>query len=202
MSEPAYDVSGGFRGVGVEPSMTASAAETPRGEDELRALVKAHFSFIWRSLRRLGVAANDADDAAQRVFWVASQRLADIEAGKERAFLFGTATLVAHEFRRAGKRRPEVAETDVDVADGGPTLDELVDRRRARAMLDAVLDSMPMEQRTVFVLFEFEELSVPEIALLVDAPLGTVSSRLRRARELFHAAADRVRARASFKGGV
>jgi len=69
-------------------------------------------------------------------------------------------------------------------------------------MLDAVLDSMPMEQRTVFVLFEFEELSVPEIALLVDAPLGTVSSRLRRARELFHAAADRVRARASFKGGV
>ncbi|HEX4478246.1 MAG TPA: hypothetical protein VH142_24360, partial [Polyangiaceae bacterium] len=146
MREPAYDLSGGSSGVVIEPSMNPSAADTPREEDELRALVKAHFSFIWRSLRRLGVAANDADDAAQRVFWVASQRLADIEAGKERAFLFGTATLIAHEFRRAGKRRPEVAETDVDVPDGGPTLDELVDRRRARALLDDVLDRMPMEQ--------------------------------------------------------
>ena len=50
------------------------------------------------------------------------------------------------------------------------------------------------ELRVVFVLFELEELSVPEIAKIVGVPEGTASSRLRRAREEFQKAAKRVRA--------
>jgi RNA polymerase sigma-70 factor, ECF subfamily len=173
-------------------------------DEKLRELVRDHFGFIWRSLRRLGVQARDADDAAQRTFWVASQKLDAIEAGKERAFLFGTATLVAHEFRRKARRTPELSDADADaeVVDPSPSPEELVDRRRARSLLDEVLDAMPLEQRTVFVLFEFEELSVPEIAVLVDAKEGTVASRLRRARELFRVSTERLRARASFRGGT
>src|SRR5262245_52175956 len=47
-------------------------------DDRMRALLDAHFMFIWRLLRRFGVPRNDLDDAVQQVFIVASGRLADI----------------------------------------------------------------------------------------------------------------------------
>ena len=70
----------------------------------------------------------------------------------------------------------------------------VADRERARALLDSVLDQMDDPLRTVFVLFEMEELSTAEIAAMVDVPTGTAASRLRRAREQFHAIIKRMRA--------
>jgi RNA polymerase sigma-70 factor (ECF subfamily) len=170
----------------------------------LRELVDANFDFIWRSLRRLGVSPVDSDDGAQRVFVVASRRLEDIEAGRERAFLFSTACHVAREMRRATARRPEAlhenAAESEDIADSAPDPEQCADRKQTRALLDDVLDALPLEARTVFVLFEMEELNVPEIAALLEVPIGTVASRLRRARELFRMGALRLRARAEFRG--
>jgi RNA polymerase sigma-70 factor, ECF subfamily len=48
-----------------------------------------------------------------------------------------------------------------------------------------VLDAMPIELRAVFVLFELEGMTSPEIAAISGLPPGTVASRLRRARERF-----------------
>src|SRR2546423_11978941 len=73
--------------------------------DRLASMFHAHFSFVWRSLRRLGVPPATIDDAAQEVFVVASRRLDAIETGKEKAFLFGTAVRVASDARRAQTRR-------------------------------------------------------------------------------------------------
>jgi RNA polymerase sigma-70 factor (ECF subfamily) len=53
---------------------------------------------------------------------------------------------------------------------------------------------MPLELRTVFVLFELEEMTASEIAQTLDIPPGTVASRLRRAREIFHEQSRRLRA--------
>ena len=61
------------------------------------------------------------------------------------------------------------------------------------------LDALPDDLRTVFVLFEVEEMASADIAAALDLPLGTVASRLRRAREAFGTAAKRVRARMSSK---
>lgn len=167
----------------------------------LRTLVDTHFDFIWRSLRRLGLQAPDADDATQRVFWIAARKLDRIELGRERAFLFGTACHVAREVRRASNRRREDLSDGIDVEDGGESAEEIVDREKARVALDGVLDSMPLDVRAAFVLFELEEMTVPSIALLLGVPVGTVASRLRRGRELFQAAAARFRAREAFHGG-
>jgi RNA polymerase sigma-70 factor (ECF subfamily) len=71
-------------------------------------------------------------------------------------------------------------------------LEDLVDRRRAVELADRVLAEMDPTLLTVFVLFEIEGLSTPEIAELVGVPLGTAASRLRRAREAFRAAAARL----------
>jgi RNA polymerase sigma-70 factor, ECF subfamily len=166
-------------------------------EQRLTAMFNAHFDFVWRSLRRLGVAGPAVDDAAQEVFVVASRRLASIDAGKEKAFLFGTALRVASDARRSlGRRRDRVAGDGLaDPADPGPAADELLDRKRARALLDDIVDGLPDEARPVFVLHELEGMTMAEIASCLDIPAGTVASRLRRAREAFHAAIARARPR-------
>jgi RNA polymerase sigma-70 factor (ECF subfamily) len=181
---------------------TSGSGDKPPNPARLRVLVDSHFDFIWRSLRRLGLPDADADDAAQRVFWIASRKLGRIEHGKERAFLFGTACHVAREARRARGRRREDLTDGIEVEDATQGAEELVDRNKAREVLDRVLDSMSLDVRAVFVLFEIEEMTVPAIAELLDVPAGTVASRLRRGRELFHAAAARFRAREARHGGT
>jgi RNA polymerase sigma-70 factor (ECF subfamily) len=149
-------------------------------------LVREHFAFVWRVARRLGLAPADADDAVQRVMLIASQRLDDIAAGSERAFLFRTAAHVTSKAHRSRRRRPEDAREDCgEEADPGPTPEDLVEQRRARAELDQILGSLPAELRAAFVLFEIEGLSQAEVAHALGIAQGTVASRLRRAREEF-----------------
>lgn len=176
---------------------------TPAEEPRFRRMVVEHLDFVWRCLRRLGIPASDADDAAQEVFLVVSGRLEDIPETKERAFLFATAARVAANARRSRQRRSAAYENLSHVAqDGVEDQESLSAQRQAREVLDEVLESMPEELREVFVSFEIEELSVAEIAEAADIPVGTVGSRLRRARKWFHEAVVRYRARAEFRVGV
>jgi RNA polymerase sigma-70 factor (ECF subfamily) len=172
----------------------------PAGSDpgRLRAMLDEHFDFTWRALRRLGLPEHTADDAAQRVFLVASRRLASIQPGSERAFLFQTAVRVACSERRAVARRREILSDEPLEGDSPPAPDELLDRRRARELLDEALAGLDLDLRIVLVLFELEELTVTEIAATVGIPRGTAASRLRRARAEFSAVLVRLRAR---KGG-
>ncbi len=193
VDQPRPPPPGASVGVGVR-----TAADDAR----LRGMVGAHFDFVWRSLRRLGVPAPDVDDCAQQVFWVVARKLSDVEAGSERAFLFSTAMRVASDARRSRTRRREVHEDDAaEALDQAPDPEQIADRQRARAVLDQVLDAMPMDLRAPFVLFELEELSTAEIAALLDLPAGTVASRLRRAREEFQAIVARWKARGPGRGG-
>jgi RNA polymerase sigma-70 factor (ECF subfamily) len=182
-----------------------AAARTPasaRAADaRLRALVESQYDFIWRSLRRLGVPDTDTDDCSQQVFLVASRKLDDILPGCERAFLFSTALRVASDARRTRQRRREVFEEVDEPRDSAPNPEQIAEQKRARALLDEVLDSLPMELRAVFVLFELEELPSADIAEVLSIPVGTVASRLRRAREEFQRIVARLKAREAFDGG-
>jgi RNA polymerase sigma-70 factor (ECF subfamily) len=155
-------------------------------ERRLRQILAVHLDFVWRCLQRMGVPSCDCDDAAQQVFLVAADKLSDIRPASERAFLFGTATRIAANARRARYRRDEaqslLAHGKVH-QDDSP--EELTDQRKARAILNGILDAMPDGLREVFVLFELEELNVFEVADVLQIPMGTVGSRLRRAREVF-----------------
>jgi RNA polymerase sigma-70 factor (ECF subfamily) len=200
--------------VGASPRLfgaDAAAAGSPRLGDaeagatrlDLRALFDAHYASIWRLLRRLGVRREQLDDASQEVFRVAARRLGDIRAGSEHAFLYGVALRVASD---AARRRsvdaccagPEPLER---LAMEHPNPEERLEQRQALQLLDGVLDALPLELRTVFVLFELEGLRVKDIAALEGLPEGTVSSRLRRAREEFSAVVRRLRARCSERKG-
>ena len=171
------------------PAREASVSST----DRLTILFQRHFDLVWRTVRRLGVPPEAVDDAAQEVFVIASRRLASIEEGKERAFLYGTAVRVASTARRTSSRRRAASPADdaIDPADPAPAPDELVDRKRARALLDELVARLPDDTRPVFVLYELEGLTMDEIAACLEVPPGTVASRLRRAREVFQAAVAR-----------
>ena len=180
--------------------MDRSQREKPQGE-RFRALVEGHFDFVWRSLRRLGVARADADDAAQEVFLVLARRLDDLVEDRVRAFLFATSLRVASTRRRSARRKPEQALDEFDeLPEAGLGPDELSELSRARVLLDEILDRMSLDLRSVFVLSELEEMSAPEIASLLGIPVGTVSSRLRTARDSFQGAVRRLAQQESFKG--
>jgi RNA polymerase sigma-70 factor (ECF subfamily) len=176
------------------------AAQALDRHTRLAMLAREHFSFIWRSLRRLGVPEPAVDDAAQHVFEVAARRLADLQPGRERAFLFKTALFVATEARRAAARaRSEAGDAELEaLRDPAPSPEESIVLQESRQLLDQALAALGFDERTIFVLYEIEELSLTEIAELVAIPRGTVASRLRRARESFHTEVKRLRARRDF----
>lgn len=163
---------------------------------DLESLFRAHYASIWRLLRRLGVQHAQLDDAAQEVFWIAARRFSDIVVGREHAFLYGVALRVAAQESR--KQRAAGALTDPDaiptLADGLPSPEADLAQKQARKLLDSVLDGLAPELRAVFVLFELEGLELSQIAAVQEIPIGTVSSRLRRAREEFSALSKRLRA--------
>ena len=107
-----------------------------------------------------------------------------IREGSERAFVYSTAVRTAHGIRRKGTREIPSCLIEGDPSPV-PGPDQLADQKRAREALDAIIASMDVDARTVFVLSELDGFTTPEIAELLDVPVGTAASRLRRARERF-----------------
>jgi RNA polymerase sigma-70 factor, ECF subfamily len=174
--------------------VTADGAATDASA-RVRALVEEHYDLVWRTLRSLGVDDATAEDGAQQVMCVLARRIDEITPGVERRFVLSTALRVASTLRRAAKRRAETTDEDIDrLVASTPSSEELLDQRRAREVLQRVLEAMPSDLRVVFVLFEIEELSTREIARAIRIPHGTAVSRLRRAREAFEAVVRRMQA--------
>jgi len=166
----------------------AGQTEDPRSDadERLRACVSVHMGAVWRVLRRNGVPAADADDAVQNVFLVLSRKAHGVEPGRELPFLLRTAVLVASEARRTQRRRRESKESSFDErpSDRPNPEHELLERERL-SQLDGILKEMDEPLRVAFVLYEIEELTMAVIAEILEVPLGTVASRLRRARARF-----------------
>jgi len=161
-------------------------AQSQSQDQRLRDLVIHQGDFVARSLRNLGVWGGELDDCVQKVFMVVARRLAEIEQGKERAFLFACAQNTAAHFRRSLARKREVSEESLmDRSDPELLPDQLTDRKRYRELLDQLLETMDENIRATFVLYSFEEMTMAEIADVLGVPPGTVASRLRRAREIF-----------------
>ncbi|HEC10641.1 MAG TPA: RNA polymerase sigma factor, partial [Acidimicrobiales bacterium] len=143
---------------------------------------------VWRFLRRLG-GPDAADDLAGEVFCVALDRLGSYDPGRgsERAWLYGIAVNLNRGRARSGRSRRRAVER-LAGARLQPGLDpaahviEREQRRVTRERVREAVASLPDEQREVLVLSAWEELPYAEIATVLDIPVGTVRSRLSRAR--------------------
>ena len=173
-----------------------------RSNARIEAIVRQHYSVMWRLARRWGLSESDADDVAQQAVIVASQRLPAITPGSERAFLFRATLFLASKVRRNRRRRGEEAVPDWDeVAADVPDPERLLEQRRARDELDAILEELPAPLRAAFVLFELEHQTQAEVAEVLQVPAGTVASRVRRSLELIAAAIARSTLRHRKLGG-
>jgi RNA polymerase sigma-70 factor (ECF subfamily) len=173
-----------------------------RAELRVEDVYREHFGFVWRSLRHLGVAEPDVEDAAQDVFVVVHGKLATFEHRAQlTTWIYGICIHVAQGRRRRAHVRRELPTDPVDMPvdeAGAARVDEAYERREAEDLLDRILDGLPIEQRAVFTLFELDGRSCEEIAAICAIPIGTVYSRLRLAREAFRRATARLEARERF----
>ncbi len=183
------------------PTAVPASRATPSVTVE--QMVREHGAFVWRSVRRLGVAEGDVDDIVQLVFLRVRDRLDEIPEGKARGALYRLALGLASNHKRAQRRRREESLADERVREvvEGASSEGPAERIEQRALLDRLLEPLDLDLRAVLVLHEAEELSVPEIAELLGIPTGTAASRLRRAREEVQAALARIRARNPGFGG-
>ncbi len=157
-------------------------------QTDFRQVYEAHWPFVWRSLRRLGVPECDAADAAQEVFLVIHRKLPAFEGrAKITTWIFRICMRVASDRgRRAHVRREvygEEGRPEGPASGDGPA--EMVERLEDMRLFEAAIERMSMDQRAVFTLFELEAMTGDEVAETLDIPLGTVYSRLRLARESF-----------------
>jgi RNA polymerase sigma-70 factor (ECF subfamily) len=154
-----------------------------------REVYLANFDYVWGVLRRLGVREQDTQDVAQKVFLVVYLKLPQFEhRALLRTWLFRICLNAASDYRRSAPIRREIVTgvEEIDLLAGShDDLLEHSESRRRVTTAEAILNKLPEAQRLVFVLFELEHMSGPEIAELLGISLGTVRSRLRLAREAF-----------------
>ncbi len=156
----------------------------------LERAFKDHHALVWRTVRRLGASPEVAADVTQQAYLIAAERLADIRPGCERSFIFTTALTLART-RHRRESRCDLEDMDVRAA-SDVDRDSAARYHYARQLLERVLARMDAELVLVFALFEVEGVSTVEMAELFEVPLGTVASRLRRARELFRSEVARL----------
>jgi RNA polymerase sigma-70 factor, ECF subfamily len=167
---------------------------SPPGEAAVfEQVFQEHGPYVWRALRRLGVAEADADDVCQDVFIVVHRKLATFRRGSLRTWLYGICLRVASEHRRRPYRRREHVVEAVPDAGVDASQEDEIERRRALALLDEALSLLDDDKRAVFVLFELEQVPMAEVAEAAGCPLQTAYSRLHAARKIVEAALDRAR---------
>lgn len=146
---------------------------------DVAALVVAHHAAVYRYAFRLCGCPAEAEDLAQQTFLIAQQKLYQLRE-PERACAWLLAVVRSCFLKSIRKPRPMPA-ASADWAEqvaAIPPETEEIDREQ----LSAALAELPDEFRLVVVMFYFEELSYQEIAEELEIPIGTVMSRLSRAK--------------------
>jgi len=191
---------------------TKVALPAPRSTDtgpvslDFAAVYDEHFSFVWRTARRLGVAGDALDDVCQEVFVVVHKRLAEFEGRSQlKTWVFGILhNVVLVHLRTLGRKSPAHRsaaplvdpETIVDLA---ARPDEQLAHAQESLIAQRILDELDEEKRLMLVLVELEEMSVSEVAEAIGINVNTAHARLRAARKQFTHAVNRYRAREQWR---
>lgn len=173
-------------------------APPPRHHDAA-SLFRQHAAFVANFLHRLGVGPIELDDLVQEVFLVAHRRGGFIEDGRARptTWLAEISIRVASVARRSRRRSREQPDQDTVLDAQSRDIDPArsMENQQALDRVQAALDSLEPERRAIFILFELEGESCAAIAAGFGIPVGTVYSRLHKARKQFKDAHARLHER-------
>jgi RNA polymerase sigma-70 factor (ECF subfamily) len=176
----------------------ANGASTTRAvlPETLAQIYDAHFDFVWRNARRLGVPESSADDVAQDVFMIVQRRIADFDGrAPVKAWIFGILVRVVHDHRRSFRRKGarnvsfehDLGKESSAIAPG-PTPVDLAERAERMRLLETLLAELDEDKRTILILSELEQWTLREIAELFGSNTNTIHSRLRAAKRAFEQA--------------
>ena len=183
-----------------EPSV--EAAPTMAAVPSLAHIFEQHAPFLWRALIGLGVPARDAQDLCQEIMITVHRRLPQFDGVSLRGWLYGICVRVASDYRRSARIRREIV-TDTQPEEASVTDPvETLDRERQIRRLLSGLSRLDEPKRVAFLLFEIEELTLAEVAEAVGAPIQTVYSRIKAAREQMQRAFRATPHDAPAKGGI
>jgi RNA polymerase sigma-70 factor (ECF subfamily) len=175
----------GLAGHTPKPVESAALAQSPGPSSgsvvDIAGLIAAHHAPLYRYAYRLTGMAADAEDLTQQAFLIAQQKLHQLrEAERAAGWLFAILRSCYLKWRR--KRFPMTSTlADLNMADVPQPVAELqaVDSEELQQVLGELHDDL----RLILLMFYFEELSYKQIADELEIPIGTVMSRLSRAKQ-------------------
>ena len=188
------------------PSVEAAAAmpamPDSRVVPDFPSLFRAECSYVFHSLRRLGVHERDLEDVAHEVFLAIHKRLHEYDPGRPlRPWIFAFAFRYASDYRKLARHRREqirgehLRDEGPEAIDAAPDVGERIDAERSRQLVLEALDVLDLDKRAVFVMHEIDGTPIPAVAAALGIPVNTAYSRLRLAREAFTAQVKRLRLR-------
>lgn len=151
-------------------------------------LVLAYQELAYNVALRLVGNADLAADVAQEAFLSAYRHLDQFKDGSFRSWLLRIVTNGSYDAIRSRNRHPDASLDDLvdegafEVPDPGPLPEKLALRREQIEGINAAIQTLPLDQRAVLVLYDVHGLSYDEISTTLALNLGTVKSRLNRAR--------------------
>jgi RNA polymerase sigma-70 factor (ECF subfamily) len=159
--------------------------------DAFNTLVKRYQDAVYTTAYRIMGSHPPADDATQETFINAYRKLNTYRGGNFRAWLLRIATRTCYDLLRYEKRRPATSFEDMPGAehdDGAPipspteTPEQAVQRGELARIIQSCIDALKPEQRIALVMCDVQGFSYQEVAETAHVALGTVKSRLSRAR--------------------
>jgi RNA polymerase sigma factor (sigma-70 family) len=149
--------------------------------------VLCHLDAAYNLARWLAHDANDAEDIVQESCLRAFRSIDSVRSADARCWLLSIVRNTSYTWLKKNRQRgPKfIADDLMNDIPGDDANDPAVEllRRADREMLNQTLEQLPVEYREVMVLREFEGLSYQQIAEIAQIPIGTVMSRLARARQ-------------------
>jgi len=141
-----------------------------------------HLDAAYSFARYLTRGGDSAEDVVHDAYARALNAFSTYRGGDAKAWLL---TIVRNCFITSVRRRSEVSASDemADIPDDADSPEAALARRQTAETMRRLIKKLPENLAEVIVLREVEDLSYKEIAAIIDAPIGTVMSRLARARE-------------------
>ncbi len=162
--------------------------QQPPPEVGFEEVFEAEFSYVCRTLRRLGAGDKDLDDLAQDVFIAVYRRFGDYDSNRPiRPWLFSFILRIMANYRRLAKHRHEVLEPARE-----PACPSEHAAAEARDLVHKALSKLDFDRRVVLVMHDIDGFSVPEISDALSVNVNTIYSRLRLARKDFESAVRRL----------
>ena len=161
--------------------------------DAFNTLVLHYQDSVFNTALRILGDEDQAADASQEAFISAFKSISSFRGGSFKAWLMRTVTNACYDELRRRKRRPTTPlEPDTDdgeemdsprwLADPNMTPDQQAEADEVEHAIQHCLNNLPLEFKTVVVMADIQGMDYTEVAASVHVPLGTIKSRLARAR--------------------